>query len=87
MPLLQIKTFFNTSRYLIDKAIEVKKQKDLLGAPELKMGKILDAEIEERVIAFYSEEAHEHIRMLPGKKAHVDCTKSNVFEPEHFFLH
>ena len=60
---------FNISQYMVKRAREIKNKKGVLEEPDPKKGKILIAEVIERVIAFYQSD--DYSRMCSGKKEYV----------------
>ena len=75
LPNAQIQHFFETTRYMVEKAVEIKKQKGILGVPEKNSGRQINAELKARIIIYYSDDTFGNIRMLPGKKDFVSVKK------------
>ena len=81
----EIMNIFEVPKSIAYEAAELKKTKGILSIPDPRKGKKLPEDVANRVIAFYSDEAFDHVRILPGKK---DCKsiRKNVHVQKRLIL-
>lgn len=85
LAVIDIQKMFNTTKYSIWKAAEVKEKQGVLGLPEPRTGRKLFVDLESRVIDFFCNPIFKHVRMTAGKKDCVSVSKG-VYEQKRLLL-